>query len=248
MIHVLIIEDEAPAAVKLIKQVNELQPDWIIMATHDSISSSVEFLQINEPDLIFMDIHLADGDSFEIFNQIKIKCPVIFTTAHSDFAIKAFKVNGLDYLLKPIPNSEIKRVIKKFKNQTGQKLPENIHTILQNIQTKHKERFLIKMNKQLISIPVKAIAYFYSEDKLSFIKTEKGDRFPLDESLDKIEKQLDSNSFFRINRKTILNINAIQKIESYFNGRLSLTIMPTPEEKVIVSREKVRYFKKWLGD
>ena len=248
-IQILIIEDELPAAKRLQQLIAKTAPTGEIIDIIDSIEDAVVWLKNNPtPDLIFMDIQLADGFSFEIFEQVKIESPVIFATAFNNYAIKAFQVNGLDYLLKPIEEAELQRAIIKFKQQQSQHIDySQLSQILKNTATQnYKERFLIKISEQMKFVKVEDIAYFLSEDGYVFIITHKNDRFLLDAPLEQINPKLSPTLFFQINRKLILNINAIGKISTYFNSRLKLQLVPPTKEEVIVSRERVKNFKAWL--
>ena len=257
--QILIIEDEIPAAKRLQQLIAKAEPEWITIDVIDSIDDAVLWLKSKpKPDLIFMDIQLADGFSFEIFEQIQVESPVIFATAFNEYAIKAFQVNGLDYLLKPIEEAELYRAIEKFKKQydtsLAQKDPDNLALdysqlalLLKNVNTPvYKERFLIKIGEQMKFVKVEDIAYFLSEDGYVFIITHRNDRFLIDDSLEQISAKLKPTLFFKINRKLILNINAIDKISVYFNSRLKLQLKPITKDEVIVSRERVKGFKGWL--
>ena len=247
----LIIEDERPAAMRLSKLIKQNRPDAEIIEIIDSVESAVKWLNnFPAPDLIFMDIQLADGVSFDIFQQTKIESPVIFTTAYDQFTLKAFKVNSVDYLLKPIDPEELTAAFVKFETvfQKPQTYDNNvIASLLQNMQQKsYKERFLVKTGQQLSYIEVKNIAYFYSEDKLVCAKNVNGKRHILDYTLDQLEDCLDPASYFRINRKFLTQLHSITKINTYFNSRLKLELTPNTELEVIVSRERVSNFKEWL--
>lgn len=258
-LQILIIEDELPAAKRLQQLIAKAEPEWRIIEVIDSIEDAVLWLKNQpKPDLIFMDIQLADGFSFEIFEQIQIESPVVFATAFNEYAIKAFQVNGLDYLLKPIEETELHRAIKKFKKQYNtsptQETSGNpaldysqLALLLKNVNTTaYKERFLIKIGEQMKFVKVEDIAYFRSEDGYVFIITHRNDRFLIDDSLEQINPKLKPTLFFQINRKLILNINAIDKISAYFNSRLKLQLLPNTKDDVIVSRERVKNFKGWL--
>ena len=251
--QVLIIEDEKPASVRLKKLINELEPQYNIQGVIDSVEQAVKWLRnMDAPNLIFMDVQLADGLSFDIFNHVKVDCPIIFTTAYDQYAIKAFKVNSLDYLLKPFDREELERALNKFKTQQEKTiLSIDYHKLMQLVrrekkQQVYKRRFLIKVGDQLKHLPVDEVAYFYSESGAIFLINEEGKSFALDDSLDQLEHQLSSEEFFRINRKLIVNIKSIQKIHAYFNSRLKLELNPPPPFEVIVSRERVSDFKLWL--
>ena len=253
--RVLIIEDENLAAKRIMKMVKEQEPDFIIEGITDSIESSVSWLKANpHPDLILMDIELADGQSFEIFNQIDVKSTIIFTTAYDEFAIRAFKVNSIDYLLKPIDAAELKNSFEKFKElkQSSIVAPkldmETIVSALKEKQQSYKHRFLVKQGQRLIPIDIQEIAYFYTEDKVSFIKTYTEHRYIVDHSLDELKLLLDPNNFFRANRQFIVGPKCLDGIHNHFNGKLKINLKPNTGEEVFVSREKAADFKKWLGE
>lgn len=247
----LIIEDERPAALRLKKLILECAPQAEILEVIDSVEAAVKWLNTFEkPDLIFMDIQLADGLSFDIFQQTTIKSPVIFTTAYDQYSLKAFKVNSVDYLLKPIDPEELKKAMDKFEEVYHQPQTYDasaIHKLLESIHSKkYKERFLVKTGQEFSYIPINDIAYFYSEDKIVCAKNVNGKRHILDYTLDQLEECLDPDSHFRINRKYITKLSSISKINTYFNSRLKLELHPAPNDEVIVSRERVGNFKGWL--
>lgn len=258
-LNILIIEDEDLAARKLKKLVNEIDPNLNCLAVCDSIESSVEWLENNPtPDLILMDIELADGQSFEIFSKAEIKCPVIFTTAYDEFALKAFKVNSIDYLLKPIKKEELEAALNKWKiihEKNGNAGSQNTHIeklieslVAQQLGENYRTRFLVKSGHRLIPVSTQEISYFYTEDKVVFIKTKTNNRFIVDFTLDELDKLLDPVLFFRANRQFILNNHSVQEIHSWFNGKLKVGVNPKAEEEVIISREKASDFKAWMGE
>jgi two-component system LytT family response regulator len=252
---IFIIEDEPMASKLLSKLIKDADPNMNIVGTADNVVSAVKWFQENKhPDLIFSDIELLDGQSFEIFNTIEITSPVIFTTAYHDFALKAFKVNSIDYLLKPLNKADVKRALDKYKMlQDKMSVSNNSSDILKGLidsikaeKKTYKSRFLVKMGDRLVSLTNEQIAYFYSEDKLVFLQTIENKKYPVDFSLDELEQTLDPTSFFRLNRQFISNINSIMSIHNYFNGKLKLTLKPAIEKEVVVSREKASLFKDWL--
>lgn len=249
---VLIIEDEAPASRRLQKILAEIEPAFEIIGCLDSIDSSVKWLKNNkEPDLIFMDIQLSDGLSFEIFKCVNINSPVIFTTAYDEYAIQAFKVNSIDYLLKPIDKDELKNSLNKF-----EKLRESfsvkvldLQEIVKNLKLSgpvYKSRFLIKIGANLLIIPTNEIAYFFAENKLVFIVTFAGKKYIAENTLEELEALLDPDLFYRANRKFIIHINSLESISASFSGKLKLKILPHINEEITVSREKTSEFKKWI--
>jgi DNA-binding LytR/AlgR family response regulator len=253
MYRILIIEDEKPAAEWLRQLILKFNSDISIVAVCDSVSGATEWFQQNPaPDLVFMDIQLADGLSFEIFERVKVPCPVIFTTAYEEYAIKAFKVNSVDYLLKPIAFNELEAAFQKFKTQI-----QNVHTaptvtiellnkVREMLRKQYKSRFVIKVGEHLKSIPVEDILFFYSLEKATFLCTSDFKSYLVDYSLDHITEMVDEHRFFRINRKYILSNNAIADIVVYSNSRLKIKLKKPDEDAVIVSRDKVAAFKEWL--
>ncbi len=247
----LIIEDEIPAARQLQKLLKIHAPDIEILDVIDSVDASVSWLNtFPHPDLIFMDIQLADGLSFDIFKETTIQVPVIFTTAFDQYAIKAFKVNSIDYLLKPIQPEELEASLEKFKNFQKRLAPlrtDILQSVLEALsEKKYKERFLVKKGQQLFYVSVADTAYFFAEDGLVFLKTNDQKKFNVDFSLDQLQEILDPQYFFRINRGMICSLESIKKINTYFNSRLKLELFPKSEQEVIVSRDRVNGFKAWL--
>ena len=253
MYKVLIIEDEKPAADWLRQLVLKFNPEISVLAVIDSVSGATEwFQQYPDPDLVFMDIQLADGLSFEIFERVKVSCPVIFTTAYEEYAIKAFKVNSVDYLLKPIAYGELENAFLKFGNQV-QNLPsvpsitvEVLNRVREMLRKQYKTRFVIKVGEHLKSIPVENILFFYSLEKATYLCTSDFKNYLVDYALDRISEMVDERMFFRINRKYILNNQSIADIVVYSNSRLKIKLKKPDEESIIVSRDKVAAFKEWL--
>lgn len=251
---VIIIEDEPFAQQELIRLLKNCEPSAEIITCIDSVEESVKWLNENEqPDLIFMDIQLSDGISFEIFNYVEVIPPVIFTTAYDNFAIKAFKVNSLDYLLKPIEEEELTNALEKFnKWQNKSEKPEQYFTkkqlqeVLGLYKPSYKSRLVVKLGDKIKHIEVQNISYFYSEDKVSFLITTAGKRHIINYPLEQIESFLNPADFYRLNRKYIANINAIETIDSYFNSRLKIGLKPIIDDDVLVSRLKVSDFLNWL--
>ena len=250
MYKVLIIEDEKPAAEWLRQLIVKFDSQISILNVIDSVSGAVEWFQKNQaPDLVFMDIQLADGLSFAIFERVKVPCPVIFTTAYEEYAIKAFKVNSVDYLLKPIAYNELEAAFQKF-GAKQQAVPEVTIELLNKVkdmlQKQYKTRFVIKVGEHLKSIPVEDILFFYSLDKATFLCTTDFKTYLVDYSLDRISEMVEERRFFRINRKYILNNQSIADIVFYSNSRLKIKLKKPDEESIIVSRDKVAAFKEWL--
>jgi len=253
MYKILVIEDEKPAAEWLQQLIRKFDSGISILAVIDSVRGAEEWFRQNpSPDLVFMDIQLADGLSFEIFERVKVDCPVIFTTAYEEYAIRAFKVNSIDYLLKPIAYNELEAAFLKFGNRN-----RNIHepslvtldllnTVKQMLQKQYKTRFVIKVGEHLKSIPVEEIMFFYSLEKASYLVTADFKTYLIDYSLDRISEMVDEHRFFRINRKYILNNQSIADVVFYSNSRLKIKLKKPDEESIIVSRDKVQAFKEWL--
>jgi DNA-binding LytR/AlgR family response regulator len=248
--RILIIEDENLAAKRLVKLIKEHLPDSEIFGNLDTVKASVNWLQTNqEPDLIFLDIQLADGISFEIFEKIKVTAPIIFCTAYDQYAIKAFKVNSVDYLLKPIDPEELKKALTKF--EAGRKSPvitlEEIRNMILPAQKIYKNRFLVKSGDRIQTVPTDEIRFFYSEDKVTLLQTATGKKFIIDYTLDEIEDMVDPVHFFRLNRKYISALSAIKSIHTYSNSRLKILLENSDDNDILVSREKITTFKSWLG-
>lgn len=245
--HVLIIEDEKPAAQKLIRLLEGINTDINVVGVLKSVEDSINWFTENvKPDLIFMDIQLEDGICFEIFETTKIHTPVIFTTAYDEYTLKAFKVNSVDYLLKPIDTDHLSTAIQKFNKHFNSPNYSNFEDIINHLQPKRKERFLIKIGEHYKSIQTSDINCFYIKERCNFLYTNSGKIYPIEFSLDKIEKMVDSKYFFRINRNTIINYNIIEDIIAYSSNRLKIEIEGWKEDDIIVSRERVTDFKNWI--
>ncbi|TDQ16997.1 LytTR family two component transcriptional regulator [Algoriphagus boseongensis] len=246
---ILIIEDEKPAANRLIRLLQEYFPEDQLIGNLDTISSAVRWLSENSsPDLLFCDIQLADGLSFEIFKKVQVKAPVIFTTAYDQYAIQAFQVNAIDYLLKPIDPKDLDRAVEKFKSRKTQPNLdlELIKSLLQPQEKSFKSRFLVRFGEKIQSIPVEEIAFFFSEERVTFLQTDAGKKFVLDSTLEQVENQVDPEVFFRINRKYLSRIEAVEEVFSYSNSRLKVKLHHCPDQDILISREKVAEFKAWL--
>jgi two-component system, LytTR family, response regulator LytT len=269
--NVLIIEDEELAVRKLTKLLQDVDDSIQIVGSVASVRASISWLNANPigypnaPDLIMMDIELADGQSFEIFEQTTVSAPVIFTTSYDEYALKAFKVNSIDYLLKPIKRHELESSLAKYRQTrtalVGDNVPAqpinhlgqmNIDALVQQLRqhvqpVDFRRRFLVKYLQQWLPIEVSDIAYFYSEEGISLFRTATNQKFSLDYTLDELEAMLDPAQFFRANRQFIVAVDTVQQIHPYFNNKLKLTLKPTPEAEVLVSRERATDFKKWMG-
>lgn len=257
---VLIIEDEELAVKKLRKTLESVDSSAEVVGVADSIRSSVSWLEQNPtPDLILMDIELADGQSFEIFDKIEVKSTVIFTTSYDEYALKAFKVNSVDYLLKPIQKEDLQLALNKLKNlksmyggSNGSADPLNVDSLVKELKQKlqpkeFRKRFLVKHAQKLISVEVQDIAYFYSDGRLNFFKTNDNKKYVVDYTMDELEEMLDPDRYFRISRSFYVSIASIDQIHDYFGNRLLLNLKPAVDKESIVSREKVADFKKWMG-
>ncbi|MBV6646298.1 MAG: response regulator transcription factor [Cyclobacteriaceae bacterium] len=245
---ILIIEDETLASERLEKMVALLAPEATIIAGIKSIEAGEAWFQENaQPDLILSDIKLLDGLSFELFSKVDTKSPVIFTTAYDQYAIKAFEVNSIDYLLKPVEKDKLAASIEKFKS--AKKSEIDYTSVLQLLDEKKrtfKTRYLIKVGAKIVAIPVEKIAYFFSQNKLTFIVTHDGNKYPMDQSLELVDQQLDPKEFFRANRQYLIRFEAIETIHPYFKGRMKLELKPIAEHDIVVSSDKTPEFKMWL--
>ena len=245
----LVIEDEKVAAQRLSGLIKNYDQSIEILEIIQSVKNAVKWLNTNQaPDLIFMDIQLADGLSFEIFEQTIVKTPVIFTTAYDEYALKAFKVNSIDYLLKPIDDGELKNAVDKFKeNNTPKEIPAQVFdNILQSLTKKYKNKFVIKVGEHIKVFSIDDVQCFYSMEKYTFLQNNSGRDYAISYSLDQLEDLLDPVKFFRINRKFIVSFSAISDIVSFSNSRLQVKLLSNTSDDLIVSREKVQDFKKWL--
>jgi len=247
---VLIIEDEKIAADRLEEMLQEVNDSIEVVAKLGSIKESVKWLVANTADLIFLDIQLSDGISFSIFEQVTVDTPIIFTTAYEQYAIKAFQVNSIAYLLKPITRKDLKESLKKFK-QLRSAFSIDFESLLEQIQGKEsafKKRFLIQIGEKIKKIEAMEVAYFYAFDKGVYLKTFHNNIYPVDFSLDKLQQMLSSSAFFRINRKYLVNIDSISTMTAYSRGRIKLELKPPAEDEfdTIVSIERSSDFKKWL--
>jgi len=245
----LIVEDEKVAAVRLSGLIKKYDPTIDILGIVQSVNNAVQWINTNQaPDLIFMDIQLADGLSFEIFEQTIVKTPVIFTTAYDEYALKAFKVNSIDYLLKPVDLKELKNAIDKFKvNTLPKEIPVQVFDhILQSLTKNYKNKFVIKVGEHIRVFSTEDVQCFYSIVKNTFLQNNSGHDYAISYSLDQLEDLLDPSRFFRINRKFIVSSLAISDIVSYSNSRLLVRLNSNDSNDLLVSREKVQDFKKWL--
>ena len=246
----IIIEDEQLAAKRLRSLIESCRSDYEFVAKFDSVEAASISLPALSFDLLFMDIQLADGLSFDIFDQINIDKPIIFTTAYDEFALKAFKTNSVDYLLKPIAESELDSAITKFeKNFNKPKQTSSgteIEQLMKSLQPSGKERFVVKVGEHLKTVETQQVQLIYSQDKGTYLFTDSGKRFLIDYTLDKVEELISTQQFFRISRKFIININFIKDIIAFTNSRLEIVVDQFDEDQIIVARERVGDFKSWL--
>ena len=253
-LNTVIIEDEIPAARLLHSMVSSLRPEWNIEIIPGSVDDAVEWFASHEhPELIFLDIHLTDGDAFDFLSAAKPKSAVIFTTAYDQYAIRAFSVNSIDYILKPIDETRLLDAIIKYEtlqNKGISRPQEYLDTLLDTLQHKerrYRTRFLIYGADRFWSLQVTDIAYFYSENKITFAVTQKGQEHIIDLSLNKLMEQLDPEQFFRANRQIIISIASIDHAEPYFNGKIVVSVLPPFKVQITISEEKLSSFKLWLN-
>ena len=254
---VLIVEDEIPAANRLTKLLQQLDEGIVVAHKTDSVETSVQYFQSSPAiDLIFMDIQLADGLSFDIFGQVQVKTPVIFTTAFDQYTLQAFKVNSIDYLLKPIDEKELEKALSKYydlhqKQQPGPMaigFSDKMMKLMQEMNlVKYKERLLIKRGQQFSFLKTENTAYCFADGKLCYAVDFAGAKYLLENNRGQLEEQLEPNSFYRINRHLLVNIEAIKKVHTWLGGRLKVEILPATTAETVVSRERVNGFKEWLG-
>ena len=255
---ILIVEDEDLAVKKLKKTLLSVDESATVVGETDSIKSTIGWLENNSaPDLILMDIELADGQSFEIFNHVQVKSPVIFITSYDEYALKAFKVNSVDYLLKPVQKEDLQAALEKYRTMKNLYKTEAepsisidvlVKELQQKLQTKdYRKRFLVKHGQKLVSVEVDEIAYFFSDGRLNFFKTNDNRKFVVDYTMDELNEMLDPDRFFRISRSFFISVNSVAQIHDYFGNRLILHLKPETDKEAIVSREKVTDFKTWLG-
>ena len=246
----VIIEDEKLAADRLEELIQDIDPDVEILAKLESIAESVQWLKINKPDLIFMDIKLSDGLSFSIFEHIQVDVPVIFTTAYDQYAIKAFQINSVDYLLKPVRKEELRKSLQKYRKLRSlfQSDLSQLLNALQNKTNSYKKRFVIQYGERIFKVECKDIAYFYAMEKSVFLTTFQKQNYTIDYTLTQLEELLDSDDFFRINRKMIIHYDAIQNMYAFSRSRTKIDLNPPNPKNVdaLVSVERAQRFRKWI--
>ncbi len=255
--RIIIVEDEQHNYRLLKGMVEKLRPNWEVVEWLESVKSTVDWLKINPaPDLIFMDIQLTDGISFSIFDEVQVRSMVIFTTAYDEYALRAFQVNSIDYLLKPIKTDSLKQAIEKFESLL--KIQEsvadnkpNYKELLDAIthgEKKYRKRFLVSGATSYFKLDVDDVAWFYTENRVTTAVSFKGKEYAIDLTLEKLEEQLDPDLFFRTNRSTIVHINAIRKFENHFGGKLILRLVHPFDQPITISRLKAAEFKDWVGN
>lgn len=260
----IIIEDEIPAARLLHEMLRSLRPEWEVQILPGNIEEAVEWFSNHpHPDILFLDIQLTDGNSFLFIEQARPDSMIVFTTAYDEYAVRAFSVNSIDYLLKPIHEERLAQTLQRFESLTSKSIRDfnsesQMLEVLQSLSAsqglppagsskRYRTRFLISGGDKLFTVPTNDIAYFYSENKVTFIVTQKGREHVIDLSLDKLYDQLDPDRFFRTNRQTIICVDAIQRIEPYFLGKAVVHVLPPFKEKILISKEKIGAFKLWLN-
>ena len=250
--NILIIEDEAPAAVRLQRMLQKLAPEARILGPLESVKEAVEYLNNQTlPDLLMLDIHLADGLSFEIFNQVKVQVPIIFTTAYDQYALRAFKFNSLHYLVKPIEEEALREALQKFEAHQIPAVPTEPGTdgqanLLSDYRQRYKQRFISRVGDKLIAVNTEDVLFAFSENKGTYLRTKDGRRHLIDFTLEQVEEMLNPEYFFRINRRYITGYQAVDKMINYSNSRLRIVLKDWPDEDIVLSREKTREFKIWL--
>lgn len=253
MIRILMLEDEEPAAKRLQKLIKETGEETEVLAVLDSIAAARKWLQQNPPpDLMLVDIHLADGNSLQLFKEMNIPSPLIFTTAYDEYALQAFKLNSIDYLLKPVKKEELYQALEKFKRQKSKEQPAlNITKLLEAMQQpvadRYRDRFVIRYGEHIKTIETKDAAYFYTEARANFMVTADGKRYVIDFNLDQLEQMLNPKLFFRINRQFIVGLQAIDEMTAWTKARVLIKLKPQSKHETIVSTERSPEFKKWLA-
>jgi len=250
MIRTLIVEDEEPAAARLEKLLKEVKPGIQLLDIIDSVEAAVKWFEKNDPpELLMLDIQLADGLSFDIFKQIKVDSFVIFTTAFDEYAIRAFELNSIDYLLKPVDPDKLRNSIRKYRELAGRNHQVNIESLMETLEhrkSSFKKRFAVNVGSKIISVETRSVAYFYSMEKSTFLCTNGNHHYPLDFSLEHLEQLLDPELFFRINRQVIIQYNSIEKIHILSRSRVKVETNPPAHEDLLVSTARTHPFRLWL--
>lgn len=248
--NIIIIEDETAAAVNLTNILHKVAPEYKVLGVLESIEESIEYLNDRKqtrPDLIFMDIHLADGESFRIFDKVEVDIPIVFTTAYDEYALQAFQVNSIDYLLKPIKEEDLQRAITKFSRLTLTENEGYNQRISRMLADKRKEKvFLVHFKDRIIPLDINDIAYFYTSNEKVTATTFRGEKYAIDRTLEMLQASLPEDGFFRANRQFIISRQAVKDIAIWFGSRLSLNLSVEIPEKIIISKARVAEFKQWL--
>ena len=253
--QVLIVEDERPAAEKLCRSLERIDDNIEVLDILDSIAKATEWLSQNKADLIFLDIHLSDGISFKIFEKLEHKgirqldTPIIFTTAYDEYAIQAFKLNSIDYLLKPIGRRELEASLEKYRRlQDKSSISQDMRSLIDSLQKpRYKKRFMVTYGQRMKSVHTEEVAYFYAHEKMVFMLTFEGQQFVIDQTINDLENLLNPEQFFRINRKFVINIDAIEQMHAYSKSRVKLDLKPKNQIEAVVSVDRSAVFKAWLN-
>ena len=245
-LKVLIVEDEPMAQANLSRTLQKYYPDLEIIGMTSSVSGTVEWLKEHSADVIFMDVELSDGDCFSIFRQINVDAKIVMTTAYDSYAVKAFEVNSVDYLLKPIEKEDLDRAVQRCRNSAGVTDMSSILSTISGTQHEYRQKFMVRLNDKILPIPVSYIAYFLSEDKVTWMFTSDGAKYVLDQSLDVLSSQLSPSRFFRISRGCIIASSAVQSIIKLQGGRLKINAVPRSGPEILVSRSRSEDFLQWL--
>lgn len=249
--QVLIVEDEPLSVERLVSQLKQIDAALEVIGITESISQTTSWLKTNSPDLIFMDIELADGQSFEIFKSVAVTSPIVFTTSYDEFALQAFQVNSIDYLLKPITKADLSRALNKYKSYFKPTQQLDVEKLLLSFKKSaveaYRNRFLVKWGQKYFSIETADIAYFFLEDRVTFLITKDNAKYIIDYALDELEELLNPAQFNRVTRSFIVNIRAVADIHVYFKGKLKLALNPSTDKEVVISREYASVFKRWMG-
>lgn len=245
--NIVIIEDELPAYNRLLKLVEETIPSANVIAHHDSVTAAENwFTQNKTPDIVFLDIHLADGSAFDLLKRVKLECPIIFTTAYDQYAMDAFKAASIDYLLKPVKKDALRSAIQKL-DEFRKIFAQSGDALVEALTQDYKKRFVIRFGEHIKTLSVDEIAYCFSENKATFARTFEGRTYPMDYNLDALETMLPPEEFFRINRQYIISLKAIDEMKTYSKARVIITLKPAVKEQPVVSSERAADFKSWLA-
>jgi DNA-binding LytR/AlgR family response regulator len=254
-LKVLIIEDEIPAQRLLKETLQELDYEMEVIDCLNSIKTAVKWFENNQhPEIVLLDIQLSDGLSFEIFKQVKIDSMIIFTTAYDEYTMQAFKVNSLDYLLKPIEKDELQAAFEKYHQYNKRFIQENnlsinfseLASLIKNEKSEYRKRFLIQSNESFFHLPIKEIALFYSMQGITFAVTFEKREYPVNFSLESLKEQFNPEVFFKVNRQIIVNIDAIKRVHSYFNSKLKIETNPSHSADIVIGKDKAAEFRRWL--